>query len=710
MKQTSYTLQRTALALSVSAALGIISETVIAQENSSNGKTEEATLSTLKVSANAEKSTSIMSLDTPSSTSKFGTSVKETPASISIIDQEFIRETGAKTVDEALLYTPGVHSGNSGFSTRADWVTVRGVDDLVTYRDGLRSYGSGNAPRLNVYSLDRIEVLKGPSAAMYGQGGLGGILNTTTKLPQADSQNEVWLQVGNYNRKQAAFDSTGTLTDDGKLLYRIVGLQRDSDTQVDYVNDDSYFLAPSLTWKPTDKTSITLHLHHQEDDSIMAEQFLPQSGTLDVSSRGKISTNTFVGEPDWDRDDKKITETSLFIDHELTDIWQLSASARQSESSTTFRSHRTPFFSSNNQPDADGNITRIIRTLDTNSKITNLDVHLTGTFALGATQHNARVGADYFESLSESDNFYLGIGKGGNFNLYEPSYGNIQSGVVSPSDLNDSEIKQTGLYVSDHITLNNWALSVALRHDDYQNTQLNVSGPDESSKETETTKQTGLMYNFDNGISPYVSYAESFTPNTGTDGTAASNILKPTKGEQKELGIKYLSPKKDVELTLAYFDIEQENRISDGLTSGGITQIGAVVKGWEAEVKKAWQDFTLQAGYTDLDAQDKDADTRIPHMPERLASLWGQYQLSTSVRIGAGARYKGDIVGKGDGPLLPSVTLFDATIGYSFENWDFSLDAKNLADKTYIARCRSENAECYYGDRRTVTANARYYF
>jgi len=670
----------------------------------------EITLPALIVGAAAEKNTSIMSLNAPSSISKFGTSVKETPASISIIDKEFIRETGAKTVDEALLYTPGVHSGNSGFSTRADWIAIRGVDDLVNYRDGLRSYGGEGGPRVNVYSLDNIEVLKGPSAAMYGQGGLGGILNTTTKLPQADSQHEVWLQGGSYDRKQAAFDSTGALTDDGKFLYRIVGLQRDSDTQVDYVNDDSYFLAPSFTWKPSDKTKVTLHLHHQEDDSIMGEQFLPQSGSLESASRGKISTSTFVGEPDWDRLDKDTTEMSLFIDHTLTDTWQLSASARQSESSSTFRSHRTPFFSASNQPNADGNITRIVRTLDTDNKLTNLDVHLKGNFTTGLTQHSMSVGIDYFKSLSESDNFFLGIGQGGEFNLYEPSYGNVQSEVVNPFDLNDSEIKQTGLYLADHITLNNWSLSIALRHDNYQNTQLNVDAPDTTHKETETTKQAGIMYNFDNGISPYVSYAESFTPNTGTDGTAASNILKPTKGEQRELGIKYLSPEQDLGLTFAYFDIEQENRVSDGFTFGGVQQIGAAVKGWEIEAKKAWQNLTLQASYTDLDAQDKGADTRIPHMPEKLASLWGQYQLPMGIRLGAGVRYKGNIVGAGDGPLLPSVTLFDATIGYSFDDWNFSLDAKNLTDKIYVARCRSENAECYYGDRRTITANAMYSF
>src|SRR5690606_26351770 len=171
-----------------------------------------------------------------------------------------------------------------------------------------------------------------------------------------------------------------------------------------------------------------------------------------------------------------------------------------------------------------------------------------------------------------------------------------------------------------------------------------------------------------------ISYAEAFSPNLGTDGTAESNILKPTTGTQKEAGIKYLSPEGDLSVTGAYYEIEQENRVSNGITPGGITQIGADIKGWELEVAKSWRNLQVQAGYTNLDARDEAAGTRVPHVPEELASLWGQYEFPMGLRIGAGVRYKGDIVGAGDGPLIPSVTLYDAMLGYSIGHWDFSIN------------------------------------
>ncbi|HVL01834.1 MAG TPA: TonB-dependent receptor plug domain-containing protein, partial [Dongiaceae bacterium] len=132
----------------------------------------------------------------PAKVGKTSVPVQDTPASITVVDKQFIQDTGAKNIQDALLYSSGVYSGQFGFDTRGDWTSVRGLA-VSKYQDGLRSiYGFYNAPRTEVYMLDSIEVLKGPSSVLYGQAELGGIINAVSKLPEETQKGEVWAQVG----------------------------------------------------------------------------------------------------------------------------------------------------------------------------------------------------------------------------------------------------------------------------------------------------------------------------------------------------------------------------------------------------------------------------------------------------------------------------------------------------------------------------------
>lgn len=636
---------------------------------------------------------------------KLSVPVQEQPYSISIVDQGFMQDTGAKTIQDALLYTPGVHAGNFGLDTRIDSANVRGVS-AGRYLDGLRQiYGSYNSVRTNVYALESIEVLKGPSSMLYGQADLGGIINGVSKLPRAEQQGEIWGQYGSFNRKQIAFDVTGPIDEQGEFLYRVIGLNRDSDTQVNHVEDDGYLFAPSFTWQPTDDTSLTLLLNRQENKGQVSAQFLPQTGTLDPGPLGFIDSDTFVGEPGWDRYDREKTELTLFFDHRFSENWKFVTTARYTDSNTETREH---WITIPSVPDADGNAQRTIHTADAETRIFNFDAHVEGILDLGITRHNLLVGIDRQDAQWEQDNYFSG--DGGFINVYNPQYGNLNDDVINPADRPDNEIEQVGVYIADHMEIGPWVLSAGLRHDWAENRRLEVSDPDTASDEEETTGRLGLMYRFANGLSPYISYAEAFSMNLGTDGTATADTLKPTTGDQKEAGIKYLSPDKTLAVTAAYFDIEQQNRISDGQTPGGVEQTGAVIDGWELQVNKRWANFETQLAYTDLDAKDDNTGLRLPYVAEQLASWWNKLYLGNNWRLGAGIRYIGDNVGAGGGPVVPSETLYDAMIGYSMGNWDFIVDAKNLTDEKYVSWCRSEGADCGFGERRNITANVRYRF
>jgi len=217
------------------------------------------------------------------------------------------------------------------------------------------------------------------------------------------------------------------------------------------------------------------------------------------------------------------------------------------------------------------------------------------------------------------------------------------------------------------------------------------------------------LYQFENGLSPYISYAESFEPIVGIDAVTGGSF-KPQEGEQVEAGIKYELPGSVGLITMAYFDIEQSNLLTS--TPVGQTQVGGIdtVKGWELEAKFRFSEFSLEANISDLETET-DAGFQFPSVPESQASAWlgyGQYR-ETGFRAGLGARYVGESFGGADTIETPSYTLLDAMIGFKMENWMFQLNARNLADEEYQATCLIRG-DCFQGERRTIVGTARYNF
>lgn len=633
----------------------------------------------------------------PASVSKNGANVEELPYSVSVIDQSFMQETGAKNIQDALLYTAGVYAGAFGLDTRIDSTTVRGVDALK-FVDGLRSlYGHYNNVRPNVYALEQVEVLKGPASVLFGQGSVGGVVNAVTKRPQEQEAGEFWAQVGSFERKQLATDWTGALDDEGKFLFRFVGLARDSGTQVNHVDDDETVFNPSFTWRASDDTEMTLIYNYQKRDGGISAQFLPSQGTLLAGPLGQLSPSTYVGEPGWDRYDREQSALTTELKHRFNDIWSLAAVARYVDAETNTREH---WANIGVAPDANGNIGRTIHTNDKSTQGLNWDARLLGQFDVGATAHRVLVGVDRQDV--EIDDWNTFTGAGTTINAYNPVYGNVAS---IPGAVNRPSVttEQLGFYVGDHINWGPVVVSLAARRDTVKTIQPGST----DKKSSATTGHAGLMYKFNNGISPYVSYSESFEANTGSDGLGGT--LDPTEGEQVEFGLKYQSQDQSTTVTLAHFDIEQKNRVTNGSTPGGLQQVGAEIDGWELEASKNWNNLSVLFNYSAIDANDGSGG-RLPYVAEKQASVWGSYLLGNNWRAGLGVRRVSSNVGWGGAPVVPGVTLVDAMIGYEVGNWDFTADVKNLSDKTYVSWCRSSGTDCGYGEKLNATLNARYSF
>ena len=269
-----------------------------------------------------------------------------------------------------------------------------------------------------------------------------------------------------------------------------------------------------------------------------------------------------------------------------------------------------------------------------------------------------------------------------------------------------TRVKDSGLYASDHMSLGNWHLTLGLRWDD-------TESDTEGSKQNDDaiSSSIGVLYQFDNGLAPYASYAESFEPVIGDNG--AGQPLKPQEGEQIEVGLKYQPADFPALVTLAWFDLEQTN-LPDPLNRPGELeqQSGeATIEGLELESIARLGDFEVQLNWSKLTTESADG-YRFASVPEDQASGWVTWRPAGSwegFRAGAGIRYVGESWGGLDQIRTPSYTLGDLMLGYTWRNWDAALNVRNLEDKDYYATCLARG-DCFPGDQRSVVASLRYQF
>lgn len=622
---------------------------------------------------------------------KTDTPIIETPRSVSVVTQQRMADQGVQSVQDALVYTPGVFGATFGFDTRGDWSRIRGVDP-VQYRDGLQElFGFYNNVRPHPYALERIDILKGPASVLYGQGSIGGIVNLSSKLPQAEARREAYVEYGNHDRKEIGFDLTGSANADETFLYRLTGALRDSDTQVDYVPDDSFFFAPSFTWRPSADTSFTLLANLQRNESGTSTQFLPWAGTIFPAPNGPIRDGVFLSEPGFDGYDTEQKAITGIFDHRFDEVWSMSVRARYSDSMSDYRT-MYPSFPPTINPDGT-TIDRIVSVSQYDARAFTGDVRFNADTSTGALGHKIAFGIDQ-QYVNLGSAFAGGIATP--IDLYDPVYGNLP--IVDPlSPRTVTNTRQTGFYLSDQMKWDRWHASVGVRYD--------LARDGSGNTEDVVSKDFGLLYAFDNGISPYVSYSESFLPTIGVD--VDDNPFRPRRGKQVEAGIKYQPPGSPSLYTASVFHIEENGRLVGDPTNPGFqAQLGDVtIRGFELEAQTVIADeFELLGGYSYLDTETSDG-FRLASVPTHQAMAWGTWRPGgewEGFKIGAGARYVGSSYDGVDTIKVPDYVLADAMVGYEAENWEVTLNARNLFDKSHVVTCLARG-DCFLGQRRTVS-------
>lgn len=676
-------------------------------------------------------------------TTRFGATksdipILETSRSVSVItDQQFL-DRGALTLDDTLLYTAGVVGDAFGFATRGDFPTVRGLD-VPEYLDNIQAlFGFTNNARSDIYTLEQVEVLKGPASVLYGQGSPGGILNTVSKRASQDNDTrELVLDYGTHDRKQIAADIGVNLSD--TVSARLVALYRDSGTQVDFVNDDAIVLAPSLTFE-NDSTQITALINFTDRNSDTAGQFLPLlvSGCADTdvtisepalcagATGQQVDNSVYVGEPAFNRYDTQSFSATLFAVQDITDQLTFEATARYRDGEANYRQTWISFLGAGTPrvtPSGDA-FGRTWYDAPATSEQYAVDARLRGQFKTGIFEHEALAGVHYqdAETATDAANLYA---LPTSFNIFSPVYDASEIPSQAAFDavrvLRATDTETLGFYINDQITAGRFVFNAGIRFDDVSTSDGTTTQDDKA-----TTLSFGALYKTDIGLNPYVSYAESFLPVVGID-TVTNQPLNPQEGKQWEFGLKYQPAGSRTYITAAYFDIEQSNLPNPADLPGANTQQEGIasIKGFETELHTQMGDFTLDAAFSYTDAEDPDG-TPFPSLPKRQASAWLMWVPSAEpyegLRIGAGARYASANPSNGTSfiaangfaatPLevvTSGYTVFDALIGYDFGDFDLSVNVRNLLGKDYYSTCLARG-DCFSGETRTLVARLSYSF
>ena len=500
-----------------------------------------------------------------STATKTDTALIETPQSISVVTRERMDAIGAQKLDQALRYTAGVRADSGGEDNASDNPFLRGYAVSFTYKDGLRlrPVGFFGIFSEEIYGLERIEVLKGPSSVLYGQNDPGGMINTISKRPTDYQRGEVAIVGGSGNRQQGNVDISGPLNDDKTLLYRFVALAREADGVFDHTADDRTYIAPSLTWQPNEQTSLTVLASYQKNKALAATN-IPWAAVNGDSPYGRVPMHRFMGEPGFDHESVEAKSLGYEFKHAFDETWSLTQNVRYSDFDNT---EDYLARASGLHDGADGSINT---TIDREYQLRHaygdllaMDNQLQAKFTTGPVEHTALAGIDYSWSNAVRDEKW---GDGPELNVFNPVYGQPVDTRVYTSWINSQQrSKQLGYYLQDQLKYDQWVMTLGGRQDKASaRTKDRWTGAEQSDEHWSAfTGRAGLVYLFDNGLAPYISYAESFAPVSGISSPAhGSKAFDPETGKQYEVGIRYQPPGSDSQVTLSVYDLRKQNALT----------------------------------------------------------------------------------------------------------------------------------------------------
>ncbi|MEM1402751.1 MAG: TonB-dependent receptor [Pseudomonadota bacterium] len=652
---------------------------------------------------------------------QLGLDILKTPASVSVISQDLLQDLQVNNIDEALRNVAGVtrlKTNNGG----GEAVLIRGFG-ATTFKDGApiaNGLNVASLPSTEPANLERIEVLKGPSALLYGEGGPGGLINYVTKRPEARRSTTIELLGGSYDFYKVEFDTTGAFSEDGPFAYRLVGTYEDSKSFRDEVSRERLLINPSVSWTG-DKGSVVAGLEYIDDDYTQERGQVLDGDLFGGYFYGpNQDVDQFYGIPDFN--DRSVAESRrlyILADYQVLPNWRVEATIQETENDKLFFDTNngaiTPtfgFLGAQGTPLAD-TVSITANSADSTGTVQQYTfknfIDLTGP---GGIEHQILASYTFEKTdvegsgMVSTDTVFHNIVTGtyavNNPFLPVSDPASLLNFVSSGSGTN-ADFDESGINVLDYITLNeHWALLLGFRYSEYED---NLS----SFEDDDLSFRGGVVYSFNDELSAFVSYAEGYTSSGGRQGLDDQTI-DPATSTSWELGVKWQPNGDQLLVTGTIYDVVEEgvSFLANPQAPPVEQRFGNIgeyrSRGFELEVvgriTDAWR---IQAGYTFIDNEVTDGGTTfvfgplqfgfqdgvtLPGVPEQAVNLASFYEIplgSGLFGFGGSLNYQDEVFASGENSAVYDEWVeVGAMAYYSRDRWKAQLNVINLFDEDYL--------------------------
>ena len=612
----------------------------------------------------------------------------------------------------ALSGVAGVSRNNTyGFF---DGFNIRGFNASsgATYLDGLlddTGYGTSE-----MTGLERVEVVKGPASGLFGQGPLSGIVNMVSKRPREEAFLDVEVSAGSYDLAELRADANGPLTRDGAVAARLTGVYRDQDFFVQASGQKRIFFAPSLTWKVTPHTTLTLLGRYQKDD-IRPWSPTTAYGTALANPNGTFPIDLSINDvvfPAVQKND--YWNLGYVFDHKIGEAVAIHQSLRYQDFHnswdnwlfvTGINEHAIPATATTPVIPAYSRVSRAFYgPFDENGTYFRVDTNANARFDTGPLNHYVLAGVDYGQRRADNVNLY-DTSKPYYLDLYAPVYGTVSThNPAVPFSSAGSRTKQLGFYVQDHIKFGEaLAVTIGGRWDDASAINLNGGVRSPKTKATAFSPRAGATLALNGWSSLYVNYSKSFTPQFSYR-DVEQRVLPPERGVNYEGGVKIARGDGRLTGMLTVFSLTRANVATADAVLPNVYVLTGEQRTRGIEVEGAWRPvraIELTAAYTYLDAKVT-ADnrlrvgSRLGSVPRHIVDLWVRYTIQdgplANLGAGAGLHHESDraastasvVVGATQPFLLDGYVLADGAVFYRVKDWSVQANVRNIFNERYF--------------------------
>ena len=671
-----------------SLALGLLGNPVLAEEP------QTLELDAISVTSDYESATGPVDgyrATRSSSATKTDTAIRDIPQSISVIPVSVLNDLGSISVERALDFAGGVSKQNNFGGLTLYEYSVRGFTTSEFYKDGF-SANRGYPSTPDVASIERIEVLKGPAASLYGRGDPGGTVNIVTKKPRPEAFATLQTSAGSWDRYRTALDVNTPLDEDGNVLSRVNLAVEDGQSFRDHVDRERVFVAPSFSWQLNPDTTL-----------LVESEFVRHRSTFD---RGIVAPNnvwsgvsrsTFLGEPNDGDIDNHNNLLQAALEHHLNDAWKLRLASHYKQGKLW------GFASEARALNADGHtVNRRYRERDNDWHDSITQLELRGLFDTGPWQHELLIGSEY-ENYRKNERVTTIAGSPYAVDIDQPVYGQPKPGGARSGTDFFEHVESRALNLQDQILFTDTLRGMlGARLERFE------QGIDDHTRNTTNrqqhdalTQRAGLLYQLTPEIGLFANASTSFKPNNGLD--AAGRSFDPEEGVGYEIGIKSELFDDRLSSTLAAFHIEKKNVLAlDPGTDTSRAMGKARSQGFDLQVAGQVTDAVRVIGaFAYIDAEVTEGDKVIPTgsrilgVAKHSGSLLGVYAFQDGrlrgSDLGAAFTYVGDRSGEAGSDFeLPAYHTVDLLAHYkASDNVTVGLNLNNVFDEKYFERSYS---------------------